>query len=619
MEHQAARNDASFPAVISLCQDTVTNPAFRNGIFKIGGDVPVVLPSKSRNTVVDFRIVDAQSQPHVALATVITMGSGFERFRAFVFRLGHERQSLDAVKVAPISLRMSRFAKWQPIKIEQRDRIKEVNQRRDMSVSLMNRIDLKSGLVCRFIAAILCLPAATSSANDATAPDVLFIVVDDMNDWISLLDPEAPIKTPNLERLAQRGMLFTRAYCASPACNPSRAAALTGLRPSTTGVYGNKSDWRGAVPNRKTIMQQFMAAGYDVRGAGKIFHHHLDGAFHDDESFQDFQPMRPQKYPPKKLNGAPEYGSRNTDWGRWPQRREDSIDFRTASYCVDALSQPTGETPLFLACGIYKPHSPFFAPSEYHQPYNEIELPARHPTDWSDLPSGATALVRNKKWFWNGMMNIEKNQQGSYQNFIRAYAACATFADAQIGRMLDALDASPRRDNTIVVLWSDHGFHLGEKDHIEKFALWEKSNHIPFIVVAPGVTKPGSRCSRPVDMTSLYPTLLEMCGLPADAKCDGRSLVPLLRDPQATWGRPAVMTYMRGNHAVRSERWRYIRYADGSEELYDHDADPNEWHNLANDQRYAEVVASHSKWLPKTEAKQVPDLKKSQSKSETFR
>lgn len=488
-----------------------------------------------------------------------------------------------------------------------------------MIVDRKNLIEFRFRLMSVFGIVVLCLPIAASATDDASAPDALFIVVDDMNDWISLLDPEAPIKTPNLERLAQRGLLFTRAYCASPACNPSRAATLTGLRPSTTGVYGNKSDWRGAVPDRKTITQQFMAAGYDVRGAGKIFHHHLGGAFHDEDSFGDFQHMRPQKYPPKKLNGAAKYGSRNTDWGQWPSRDEDSIDFHTASYCVEALSRPASDKPLFLACGIYKPHSPFFSPADYHKAYDDIELPTRKPDDWSDLPAGAASLMRNKKWFWQGMMDVEKKHDGSYRNFIRAYAACAAFADAQIGRVLDALDRSPRGDSTIVVLWSDHGFHLGEKDHIEKFALWEKSNHIPFIVVAPGVTKPGSRCDRPVDMTSLYPTLLELCGLPADAKCDGHSLVPLLRDPKMKWDRPALMTYMRGNHAVRSDRWRYIRYADGSEELYDHDADPNEWRNLADEERFAGDIAYHRKWLPTTEANQVADLKRRQPRTEIKR
>ena len=468
---------------------------------------------------------------------------------------------------------------------------------------------------CYTIPIVVLFVAATFAAEEAspTKPDVLFIVVDDLNDWNSLLDPNAPIKVRNLERLAARGMLFTRAYCTSPACNPSRVATLTGLRPTTSGVYGNKSDWRKALPDRATIMQRFLAAGYDVRGAGKIFHHHLSGAFHDDNSFVEFQQMRPQKYPPEKLNKAPRYGSRNTDWGQWPRQIDDSIDFHTVNYCVETLRSQDGankDQPLFLACGIFKPHSPFFAPSKYHKPYQDVRLPVRKPDDWSDLPSGARSLLRSKAWFWQGMMRLEQDIPGSYQKFIRSYAACVAFADDQIGRVLDALDESPRRDNTIVVLWSDHGFHLGEKGHIEKFALWEKSNHVPFIVVAPGVTKPGSRCGRPIDMTVLYPTLLELCGLHADSRCDGQSVVPLLRDSSARWERPALMTYLRGNHAVRSERWRYIRYADGTEELYDHERDLQEWHNIAGNPKFADVVAALRKWLPQSEAQPVADLRR---------
>lgn len=444
-------------------------------------------------------------------------------------------------------------------------------------------------------------------------PDVLLIVVDDLNDWISVLDPQAPIKTPHLERLAKRGMLFTRAYCASPACNPSRVATFTGLRPSSTGVYGNKSDWRKALPKRKTIFQQFMEAGYQALGAGKIFHHHLNGAFHDKKSFHDFQPMRPQIYPRKKLNQAPGYGSRNTDWGAWPARIESSIDFQTASYCAEVLKGPQGKKPLLLACGIFKPHSPFFAPRQFHAAYQKVRLPLRKKDDWKDLPAGATQLLRSKKWFWQGMMKVERKLSGSYQRFIQSYAACASFADAQIGRVLDALERSGRRDNTIVVLWSDHGFHLGEKDHIEKFALWEKSNHVPLIIVAPGLTRPGSRCERPVDLISLYPTLLEIAGLPADRQCDGKSLVSLLRNPKAQWERPALMSYLRGNHAVRSDRWRYIRYADGTEELYDHQSDPQEWHNLARDPKWADVKKHHRAWIPKREASSIPDLRKNRS------
>ncbi len=443
----------------------------------------------------------------------------------------------------------------------------------------------------------------------APPPNVLMIVVDDMNDWISLLDSEAPIETPNLERLASQGMLFTRAYCASPACNPSRAATLSGLRPTTTGVYGNRSDWREAMPDRKTIMERYRDEGYSVKGAGKIFHHHLDGAFHDSRSFDAFRPMDPQNMPPEKLNGAPEYGSKNTDWGAWPASENDTIDHRTVDYCIDVLENSTSEKPLFLACGIFKPHSPFFAPPKYHEQTEGTPQPIRLGNDWDDLPSGANALLKSKKWFWTGMQALEGKRPGSYAHFIESYAACIRFADAQIGRLLDALESSPRHSNTIVVLWSDHGFHLGEKDHIEKFALWEKSNRIPFIVVAPGIAAPGSVCDTPIDMTALYPTLLELSGHEPDSLCDGVSIVPLLRDPDANWTRPALMTYGRGNHAVRSQHWRYISYADGTEELYDHRNDPNEWTNLTEQSQYAKIIAFHRQWLPRQEAALVPDLK----------
>ena len=206
-------------------------------------------------------------------------------------------------------------------------------------------------------------------------------------------------------------------------------------------------------------------------------------------------------------------------------------------------------------------------------------------------------------------MVLNEKRPGSYHEFIRCYAAAASFADAQIGRVLDALDKSSRRNDTILVLWSDHGFHLGEKDHIEKFMLWEKSNHIPFIVVAPGVTTPGTRCDRPVDMSCLYPTLLELAGLPEDPRCDGESVVNLLRDPRQKRP-PALMSYLRGNHAVRSDRWRYIRYADGTEELYDHDNDSYEWSNLAGDPRFESVIREHARWIPGHDAEPVSDLRR---------
>jgi len=314
----------------------------------------------------------------------------------------------------------------------------------------------------RIAALTLCLLARLTEV-EAAKPNVLFIVIDDMNDWISLLDPQSPIKTPNLERLAKRGTLFTKAYCISAACNPSRVATLTGLRPSTSGVYGNKSDWRKALPKRQTLMQQFQLAGYAVRGAGKIFHHQFNGAFHDEASFGDFLSMAPQNMPPKKLNQAPKYGSRNTDWGAWPSDEKNTIDFRTTEYCIRSLKNPPIDKPLFLACGIFKPHSPFFAPSKYHAKLPEIPNPIRLDSDWSDLPTGALKLMQNKKWFWNGMSALDKRIPGSYDDFVRAYAACCLFADAQVGRLLDALDHSPIAKNTIIVSGPITGFILGKK------------------------------------------------------------------------------------------------------------------------------------------------------------
>ena len=199
---------------------------------------------------------------------------------------------------------------------------------------------------------------------------------------------------------------------------------------------------------------------------------------------------------------------------------------------------------------------------------------------------------------------------GSYRDFVKSYAACCAFADAQVGKLLDEVERSLPKDNTVIVLWSDHGFHLGEKDHIEKFMLWEKSTHVPFVFVVPGMTEEGSLCKVPVDLTVLYPTLLEVCGMPRDRSCDGVSVLPLLRGNQENWERPALMTYKKGNHALRTERWRYIRYADGTEELYDHEVDPHEWDNIAQKPEYSGLINGYKKWIPEIEKDQVPNLKR---------
>ena len=443
-------------------------------------------------------------------------------------------------------------------------------------------------------------------------PNVIFIVIDDMNDWISLLNSDSPIKTPNLERLAGKGMLFTNAYCPSPACNPSRVSVLTGLRPSSSGVYGNNSDWRKALPKRKTIFQKFMDHGYKVKGAGKIFHHKLNGAFHDQDSFDEFQHMSKQDHPKQKLNNAPEYGSIRTDWGRFPNNEKDSIDYKTIDYCVEVIKEnkSNNKKPLFLACGIYRPHSPFYAPQKFHEMVGNVELPIRKKNDLDDLPFGARNLMKSTRWFWNGMDKLDSKIPGSYQSFINSYAACCVFADQQVGRLLDAVEENLPTNETIIILWSDHGFHLGEKNHIEKFMLWEKTTHVPFVFVAPGITKPGSKCSVPIDLTVLYPTILDVCSIEADEPCDNVSIKKLLKGEANNWNRPAIMTYLKGNHAVRNNRWRYIRYSDGSEELYDHHEDKNEWNNVADVSKNAKIIKSMSQWLPAKEKEQISNLRR---------
>ncbi|MBN2291600.1 MAG: sulfatase [Pirellulales bacterium] len=451
------------------------------------------------------------------------------------------------------------------------------------------------------------------SQTEPRKPNVLFIAVDDLNDWTTLHDKANPIRTPHIERLARRGVLFTHAYCSAPACNPSRVATLTGLCPSSTGVYGNKSDWRKALPRAVTIPQHFMAHGYLAVGAGKIFHHHFNNAFHDDASFDDFQPLAKDPAPPKKLNGITNWvGGRGGgptsepfDWGAWPPDEKQTPDAKTVDYACRFLKRKH-DKPFFLAVGIFRPHSPWYAPPENFAGYelDKLVMPEVLEGDTDDLPSGGLKVLREGKPFL--YKTIVANNQ--LKEAIQAYQACATFADKQIGRLLDALGNSAYGKDTIIVLWSDHGFHLGEKNHWEKFALWEKTTRSPLIFVAPGVARRGARCDRPVSLLDIYPTLIELCGLSANASLEGVSLMPLLKNPQAQWGRPAVTTWGPGNHSVRSQRWRYIKYEDGSEELYDHRNDLHEWTNLAGRDEHKKVILELRKWLPKKDARQVADM-----------
>jgi len=452
---------------------------------------------------------------------------------------------------------------------------------------------------------------AQSKKTSQNKMNVLFIAIDDLNDWITLYD--GPIKMPNLERLADRGIFFNHAYCSSPACNPSRVAVMTGLKPSSTGVYGNKTDWRKALPDAVTLPQHFMANGYWAEGAGKVYHHHYNNAFHDDASFYRFYKLREDTYPEERLNGITNWvggrggspTSQPFDWGPWPNDENQTPDVQTVNYAKNFLKEKHNR-PFFFALGIFRPHSPWFAPEKYFKlyPLSNLSMPEVLDNDLDDLPSGGIQILKEGKPFLYKTI-IANNQ---LKEAIQAYQACATFADNQIGRLLDALDNSPYKNNTIIVLWSDHGFHLGEKQHWEKFALWEKTTRTPFIIVAPNITKPGKVCETPVSLLDIYPTLIELCGLKARPELEGTSLVPLLKNPNTVWDKPAIMTYGKGNHAIRSKRWRYIHYSDGSEELYDHNSDPNEWYNLANKPEFKQIIEKLKKWLPEKNAEPAADM-----------
>lgn len=433
-------------------------------------------------------------------------------------------------------------------------------------------------------------------AGGAERPNVLFIAIDDLNHWVGHLGRNPQTRTPHIDRLARQGVTFTRAYCAAPACNPSRAALMSGLRPSTTGVYDNGQDWKPVIPSEQTLTWQFLQAGYHVYGAGKIYH---GGAHRDGEWTGYFTPrggaplvMHPAA-PNDGVGGIKFYPLANPD--------EDLPDYKVVSYGIEQL-EADQDRPFFLAVGLVKPHMPWSVPQKYYDqfPLETIELPPHREGDLADVPPAGVRMARPEG------DHARMLASGRWPEAVRAYLAAIAFCDAQVGRLLDALEQSRYRDNTIVVLWSDHGWHLGEKEHWRKFALWEEAARSVLIWKVPGVTAPGGVCGRPVDFMSLYPTLCDLCGLPLPAHVEGVSIRPLLADPGAPWDRPALTTFHLNNHSLRSEQWRYIRYADGGEELYHHDNDPYEWTNVAADPHYASIKSELARFVPAVNAPELP-------------
>ncbi len=420
--------------------------------------------------------------------------------------------------------------------------------------------------------------------------NILILAVDDLNDWVTFLDGHADAKTPNMDRLTKRGTYFTNAHCQAPICNPSRTSIMYGLRPSTTGVYMN-SPLPTKVPElarQITLPRHFAAQGYKTLACGKIYHASMlpEGDF-DVEGPRHGQRIKLDRRHyllPKPTHPFWDFGPQDYAEDRF-------IDHIDATWTIEQLNAKH-DKPFLMATGFYRPHAPFYSPTRVHS--SVPEHPALPPTkteDRDDLSPPAIALASagpQHDWFEKKQRRVE---------LVRGYLACVQWTDEQVGRVLDALDASEYSENTIVVLFSDHGFHLGEKDHYAKQTLWERSTHVPLVISVPGMPS-GQRCTRPVELLSIYPTLIDACGLEVRDSLDGVSLLKLLKDKDATWDHVATTTLGKDNHAIRDDDFRYIRYADGSEELYEHATDPNEWDNIANDPRFSSVKKRLAVHLP---------------------
>ncbi len=441
----------------------------------------------------------------------------------------------------------------------------------------------------------------------ADSPNVLFIAIDDLNDWVHCLGGHPQTVTPNLDRLAASGVLFRNAYCPAASCNPSRTAIFSGIPPHRSGLYQNMQKMREVMPQAELLPRYFSNHGYWSAGSGKLLHYVIDPPSWDDY-FPDIakdNPFPRTFHPEKRPVNLPRAGAWQyveTDWSALDITDEEYGGDWLVTQWVGEQLRRKHEKPFFLACGIYRPHEPWFVPKKYFEPFplETIQFPLGYrEEDLEDVPPAGQRLARNRYF-----AHIQSQKQ--WKQGVQAYLASIHYADAMLGRVLDALDKSPARDNTIVVLWSDHGWHLGEKEHWQKFTGWRACARVPLIVrVPPGApglmqgTDSGGVCDRPVSLVDLFGTLTELCGLPPKADIASRSFAPLLGNPKADWPH-AALTHLDNpqNYAISSERYRYLHYIGDEEELYDIESDPYEWTNLAAKPEYAGKLAEMRSLAP---------------------
>ena len=501
----------------------------------------------------------------------------------------------------------------------------------------------------------------------ADQPNVILIICDDLNDYVDGFGGHPQAFTPNMKRLAKSGVAFTQAHCNIPICGPSRASMFTGIYPHHSGCFGF-TNWDGyeVLKNSRTMMDHFRAHGYQTLGTGKLMHHMVRGEWETFGNKADYGPFAfdgeskiahpdvPAPYreigavdgsfgPLVSLQGKKTSSGAPLTWqtGSWAKQRtlrvtsqEDrdaTADEINGQWAVEQIRQRAGkrgQQPFFMGVGFIRPHTPLVVPKRFFDqfPLDSIELPSIRKGDVEDtfartvrgIPDGADGPRSEDMGtrLYNTLVESYQSDEDALRHFIQAYLASVASVDEQIGNILDAVDQSTLKDNTIIVLTSDHGWGMGEKNYLYKNSLWQESTRVPLIIRAPGVTPFGSESLQPVSLLDIYPTLLELCSLPADTQknekgheLDGHSLKPLLADPSnGKWGGPrSALTALykwrtkydpsKESYALRSKAHRYIRYENGSEELYDTQNDPHEWTNVAGNPSYARQLADYRQEL----------------------
>lgn len=468
-----------------------------------------------------------------------------------------------------------------------------MNDKKDLS--FLKRRNFIKGAGALTIASLLaaCGDALTTPlVEKSSRPNFLFLPIDDLNDWIGVLGTNANVKTPHIDALANSGMLFTNAHAQAPICAPSRASLMSGLLPHQTGIYGQVRDnqLRGAVDavaSTSFLTEYLKNNGYYTAGRGKLFHQGApDGTFHEYFREGDFGPK-----PEKRMKW--ESNRTHTDWGPFPEKDEDMLDLQTANWGAEWLRK-SHDDPFFLGLGMIRPHVPWHAPKKWFDlyPLEDIQLPPWLENDMEDIPPAGKYLTDVPQ-----MPTLEwaiKNDE--WRPILQAYLASISFADHCIGIAVNALNSSAYADNTYIVLFSDHGYHLGEKGRFAKMSLWERSTRVPLIITGPNI-KPG-KTSAPVGLIDLYPTILDLAELPENPANAGRSLMPFLMGAGEI-REPVTSVYGKDNFAVIDERYRYIQYQNGEEELYDLMKDPNEWDNIAGEPNYSDIKRKLAAKIPK--------------------